>query len=70
VFVDVMKELPITVMLRPFGYDTLAIWVWQMAAESLWTGTALPALAIVVAGLLPIKFLLDTRPLARVSSAS
>jgi iron(III) transport system permease protein len=59
VFVDVMKELPITVMLRPLGYDTLAVWVWQMAAESLWTGTALPALAIVVAGLLPIKFLLD-----------
>lgn len=59
VFVDVMKELPITLMLRPLGYDTLAVWVWQMAAESLWTGTALPALAIVVAGLLPVKLLLD-----------
>jgi iron(III) transport system permease protein len=58
VFVDVMKELPITVLLRPLGYDTLAIWVWQMAAESLWTATALPALAIVLAGLLPIKLLL------------
>jgi len=58
VFVDVMKELPITVMLRPFGYDTLAIWVWQMAAESLWSAAALPALAIVVAGLLPIKLLI------------
>jgi len=59
VFVDVMKELPITMMLRPLGYDTLAIWVWQMAAESLWTGTALPALAIVITGLLPIKLLLE-----------
>lgn len=59
VFVDVMKELPITMMLRPFGYDTLAIWVWQMAAESLWTDTALPALAIVLVGLIPIKLLLD-----------
>jgi len=59
VFVDVMKELPITVLLRPFGYDTLAIWVWQMAAESLWSSTALPALAIVVTGLLPVKLLLD-----------
>lgn len=58
VFVDVMKELPITVMLRPFGYDTLAIWVWQMAAESLWTSTALPAIAIVLVGLLPVKLLL------------
>lgn len=59
VFVDVMKELPITVMLRPFGYDTLAIWVWQMAAESLWASAALPALAIVATGLIPVKLLLD-----------
>ena len=59
VFVDVMKELPITVMLRPFGYDTLAIWVWQMAAESLWASAALPALAIVATGLIPVKILLD-----------
>lgn len=58
VFVDVMKELPITVILRPLGYDTLAIWVWQMAAESLWTATALPALFIVLAGLLPVMLLL------------
>jgi iron(III) transport system permease protein len=58
VFVDVMKELPITLMLRPLGYDTLAIWVWQMAAESLWASTALPALVIVLAGLIPIKLLL------------
>jgi iron(III) transport system permease protein len=57
VFVDVMKELPITVMLRPFGYDTLAIWVWQMAAESIWTGAALPALAIVAVGLVPVVLL-------------
>lgn len=57
VFVDVMKELPITVLLRPLGYDTLAIWIWQMAAESLWTDTALPALFIVLVGLLPIRVL-------------
>jgi len=54
VFVDVMKELPITLILRPFGYDTLAIWVWQMAAESLWAGAALPALVIVAVGVLPV----------------
>jgi len=59
VFVDVMKELPITVMMRPMGYDTLSVWVWQMAAESLWTSTALPALIIVLVGLVPIKILLD-----------
>ncbi|HSW35282.1 MAG TPA: iron ABC transporter permease [Candidatus Limnocylindrales bacterium] len=57
VFVDVMKELPITVMLRPFGYDTLAVWVWQMAAESVWAGASLPALAIILAGLVPVIFL-------------
>ncbi|MBA4251997.1 MAG: iron ABC transporter permease [Chlorobiaceae bacterium] len=57
VFVDVMKELPVTAMLRPFGYDTLAVWVWQMAAESIWTGAALPALAIVATGLLPVYIL-------------
>lgn len=59
VLVDVLKELPITLMLRPFGYDTLAVWVWQMAAESLWAGAALPALLIVSAGLLPVIVLLQ-----------
>ena len=58
VFVDVMKELPITVVLRPMSYDTLSIWVWQMAAESLWTDTALPALAIVLVGILPVWMLM------------
>jgi iron(III) transport system permease protein len=58
VFVDVMKELPITLMLRPFGHDTLAVWVWQMAAESAWGGASLPALVIVLAGLAPVVFLM------------
>jgi iron(III) transport system permease protein len=58
VFVDVMKELPITMMLRPFGHDTLAVWVWQMAAESVWGGASLPALVIVLAGLVPVFFLM------------
>jgi iron(III) transport system permease protein len=58
VFVDVMKELPITMMLRPFGHDTLAVWVWQMAAESVWGGASLPALVIVLAGLIPVFFLM------------
>ena len=57
VFVDVMKELPITLMLRPFGYETLATWVWQMSAESVWSGAAVPALGIVLAGLLPVILL-------------
>ncbi len=58
VFVDVMKELPATLLLRPFGYDTLAVRVWQDVSESLWDSAALPALTIVVAGLLPVVLLI------------
>jgi len=58
VFVDVMKELPITLLLRPFGYDTLAIWVWQMISEGFWASAALPSLTIVAAGLLPVVLLM------------
>lgn len=56
VFVDVMKEMPATLLLRPFGLNTLAVGVWQFTAESLWEEAALPALAIVAAGLLPVVF--------------
>ncbi len=54
VFVDVMKEMPITLMTRPFGWDTLAVRVFEMTAEGHWDRAALPALAIVVAGLFPV----------------
>jgi iron(III) transport system permease protein len=54
VFVEVMKELPATLLLRPTGGDTLAIAVWQATAESLYETAALPALLIVLVGLLPV----------------
>ncbi|MGQ0429846.1 MAG: ABC transporter permease [Gammaproteobacteria bacterium] len=57
VFVDVMKEMPITLMTRPFGWDTLAVRVFEMTAEGEWERAALPALAIVLAGLLPVAVL-------------
>jgi iron(III) transport system permease protein len=57
VFVDVMKEMPATLLLRPFGYETLAIRVWQLTSESLWELAALPALTIVGAGILPVLVL-------------
>jgi iron(III) transport system permease protein len=57
VFVDVMKEMPATLLLRPFGFDTLAVEVWQRTAESQWQEAAVPALTIVAAGLLPVAFL-------------
>ena len=58
VFVDVMKEMPATLLLRPFGLNTLAIAVWQRTAESLWQEAAVPALAIVLAGLVPVALML------------
>lgn len=57
-FVDIMKELPITLMTRPFGWDTLATRVYQMTTEGEWERAALPALAIVVVGLVPVVVLL------------
>ena len=57
VFVDVMKEMPITLMTRPFGWDTLAVRVFEMTSEGMWERAALPSLAIVLAGLLPVILL-------------
>ena len=47
VAVDALKELPIVLLLRPFGFDTLAVQVWQLAADSRYEMAGLPALAIV-----------------------
>jgi iron(III) transport system permease protein len=58
VFVDVMKEMPATLLLRPFGYETLAVRVWQLTSEGLWEAAALPALTIVGVGMLPVLLLL------------
>lgn len=54
VFVETMKEMPATLLLRPFGFDTLAVGVWERTAESLWAEAAIPALLIVAVGLLPV----------------
>ena len=58
VFVEVMKELPATLLLRPLGGDTLAIAVWQATSESLFRTAALPALMIVLVGLLPVALMI------------
>ena len=58
VFVEVMKELPATLLLRPLGGDTLAIAVWQATTESLFKTAALPALLIVLVGLLPVALMI------------
>lgn len=54
VFVDVMKELPITLLLRPFDFETLATHTYQFAKDEMLEAAALPALMIVLAGLLPV----------------
>jgi iron(III) transport system permease protein len=54
VFVEVMKELPATALLRPLGGDTLAVAVWEATRDSRFDTAALPALLIVAVGLVPV----------------
>lgn len=54
VFVDCMKELPATLILRPFNFDTLATYVYQYASDEQLERCALGALVIVLSGLIPI----------------
>jgi iron(III) transport system permease protein len=57
VFVDVMKELPATLVLRPFNSDTLAVIAYQLARDERLGEAALPSLAIVLVGLVPVLLL-------------
>mmetsp|Transcript_23540 Transcript_23540/g.41598 ORF Transcript_23540/g.41598 Transcript_23540/m.41598 type:complete len:519 (+) Transcript_23540:5327-6883(+) len=54
VFVDVMKELPATLIMRPFNYDTLAVQAYRLASDERLDGAAVPSLVIVAVGLLPV----------------
>lgn len=54
VFVDVMKELPATLVMRPFNFDTLAVRVYQYASDERLSEAATPALTILIVGLLPV----------------
>jgi iron(III) transport system permease protein len=57
VAIDAVKELPVVLLLRPFGFDTLSVWTWSLASESRFEQAALPALAIVVAAAIPVGVL-------------
>lgn len=57
VFVDVMKELPATLLLRPFNMDTLAVQAHNLAADERLADAGLPSLAIVAVGILPVILL-------------
>ena len=63
IFVDSMKELPATLLLRPFNYDTLATYVYQFASDELLEECALGAVTIVAAGVIPVILL--TRVMGR-----
>jgi len=54
VFVDVLKELPATLILRPFNFNTLAVRTFELANEERLAEAAVPALAIVIAGIIPV----------------
>ena len=57
VAIDAIKELPLVLMLRPFGFNTMSVWVYQLAKENLWGLAALPALVIVALATLPVFIL-------------
>ena len=55
--VDALKELPIAYLLRPVGFDTLPVWVYDLASESRFEQAALPALTIIAVALIPVAML-------------
>lgn len=57
VIVDVLKELPIVLLLRPIGFDTLSVWAFNLATESRFEQAALPAIAIVTVAMIPVGLL-------------
>ena len=54
VIVDAVKELPLVLLLRPFGFTTLSVWVYELASENFWERAALPALLIVLVAVVPV----------------
>ena len=57
VFVDVLKELPATLVLRPFNFNTLAVRAYEMAADERLADAGLPSLMIVAVGIIPVILL-------------
>ena len=60
VFVDVIKELPATLILRPFNFNTLAVKAYELASDERLADASIPALAIVLAGLLPLLLITNS----------
>ena len=68
VFVDVMKELPATLILRPFDFNTLAVRAFELAGDERLADSSTAALMIVAVGLVPVLLLSRSIALARVGS--
>jgi iron(III) transport system permease protein len=68
VFVDVMKELPATLILRPFNFNTLAVRAYELAADERLADSSTAALMIVVVGLVPVILLSHSISASRVGS--
>ncbi|WP_376707965.1 ABC transporter permease [Kangiella sp. TOML190] len=58
IFVEVMKEMPATLLLRPFGWDTLSVRIYELTSEGEWQLAALPAVMLVAVGILPVIYLI------------
>lgn len=57
VFIDVLKELPLTLILRPFNFNTLATRSFELASDELVSAAAVPSLIIILTGIIPIHLL-------------
>ena len=64
VLVDAVKELPLVLLLRPFGFSTVSVWVYELARENFWEAAALPSLVIVATALVPVWLLFRRADLA------
>ena len=57
VFIDILKELPVTLILRPLNFNTLSIYTFEYASSEQLVLAALPALLITIIGLIPLLFI-------------
>jgi iron(III) transport system permease protein len=63
--VEIAKEMPATLMLRPFGWDTLAVRIYELTAEGQWEMAATPALVLVILGAIPVVVLIRRATLVK-----
>ena len=59
VFVDTMKEMPITLIMHPTGWETLSVKIYGFTEEGDWQLAAIPALTLIISGLIPVIILVS-----------